>query len=417
MGAAESNGWVDQDICPAVTAVSVAVIAVISFAWFGPGLDFSTSPAAAEPLFDQAKVQALYDQVSPAVVEINLDRRKGETFIRDGFGSGFLIDRQGHIATNNHVIEGADRVRVKFLNETSYEATILGRNLANDLALLKVPEQAVAGIEPVQFGDASLVRPGHLAIAIGSPFRMEGSMTAGIISGVDRILPGRRGHSIYGVLQTDALIGPGNSGGPLLNADGEVVGINTAIQISPTWDRRTTGFAIPIDNLVTHLSQLKEERTVRPLWLGVGVVEVDPALTESLDLAVDRGVYVTGVVADSPADQSKIIPSGVDSVGNATPGGDVIVALEGHSISSISDLTFLLNHYHAQEQIEISLVRDGAEIQLPVTVDEWPAEWEETLGAAFGDPSSAEPAAKRTSDSAIIPGFFLPDVLSNALHR
>ena len=250
----------------AITAVSAAVIAVVSFAWFGPGLPSFSAPASAESLFDQAQIQAIYDQVSPAVVEINLDRQRGDEFIEDGFGSGFLIDRQGHIATNNHVIEGADRVRVSFRDGTSYTATILGRNLVNDLALLQVPPEAVIGIEPVEFGDASLVRPGHLAIAIGSPFRMEGSVTAGIISGVDRVLPSRKGHSISGVLQTDALIGPGNSGGPLLNAAGQVVGINTAIQISPTWDRRTTGFAIPIDNLATHLTQLKEEGIVRPLW-------------------------------------------------------------------------------------------------------------------------------------------------------
>jgi S1-C subfamily serine protease len=129
----------------------------------------------------------------------------------------------------------------------------------------------------------------------------------------------------------------------------------------------------------------------------VGVVELDANLTESLDLAVNRGVYVTGVVDDSPAARSQIVPSGVDSTGKALPGGDVIVAIEGHRVDSIADLALLLNHYHAHEQVELSLIRDGARIPTPVTLAEWPSEWEEAIDLRAVDPAKGSPESKQSS--------------------
>jgi S1-C subfamily serine protease len=217
-----------------------------------------------------------------------------------------------------------------------------------------------------------------------------------------------------GVLQTDALIGPGNSGGPLLNGQGQVVGINTAIQISPTWERRTTGFAIPIGNLVARLPQLKEQQVVRPRWLGVGVTEVDSLLTESLNLPVDRGLYITGVVPNSPAARANIVPSGLDGQGNAAPGGDVLVAMEGHNIDSIADLTLLLNHFHAQAQVELSLIRNGEPVQIPLTLAEWPEEWEAAINVSLPNPPAPDgnDLSLRT-DSALFPGFAVPDIITN----
>ena len=215
----------------AVTTLSTAVILVVAFAWFGPGLA-AVTPSASASLFDEELVQNIYGQASPAVVDINVDRKVADSFNRLGFGSGFLIDMEGHIVTNNHVIQGADRLRVSFQDRTSAEAVILGTNPANDLALIKVDREAVADIKPLFLGDSSDLRPGQLAIAIGSPFGLGGSVTVGVISGLDRTINSDISRPISGVVQTDALINPGNSGGPLLNRDGEVVGINTAIQVS-----------------------------------------------------------------------------------------------------------------------------------------------------------------------------------------
>ena len=220
---------VSKSFALAVTALSVAVIFVIAFAWAGPGFDGTSKPASAA-LFDEQLVQTLYEEVSPAVVDINVDRQMEESFGRLGFGSGFLIDDEGHIATNFHVVQDADRIRISFQDGSSAQAELLGTNPANDLALLKVDSEAVKDITPLTLGDSAAARPGQLAIAIGSPFGLGGSITVGVVSGLDRTLTSDLSRPISGVIQTDALINPGNSGGPLLNRDGEVIGINTAIQ-------------------------------------------------------------------------------------------------------------------------------------------------------------------------------------------
>ncbi|HEU0022752.1 MAG TPA: trypsin-like peptidase domain-containing protein, partial [Dehalococcoidia bacterium] len=297
-----------------------------------------------------------------------------------------LIDREGHIATSNHVIEGNDRVRVKFLDGSYAAATVLGRNPANDMALIRVDPSVVADIEPVRLGDSSMVRPGQLAIAIGSPFRMEGTVTAGIISGVNRSLPSDLGRSISGVIQTDALIAPGNSGGPLLNSAGEVVGINTAIEVPLAGVlQRSAGFAVPVDALSRNLPQLMQSLVVQPPWLGVSVTDVNQTLAEQLGLPLEEGVYITGVTVDSPAQAAGLVSSSMnlDQDGNAagdTSGddsgegtlGDVIVAVEGVPVSSVNGLIAELNRHQPGDSVALTVVRNGENIKVPVTLGTWP---------------------------------------------
>ena len=308
----------------AVTTLSATVILAIAFAWLGPGLEGVTLPASAA-LFDEELVQNIYEQASPAVVDINVDRKVEDSFNRLGFGSGFLIDSEGHIVTNNHVIQGADRIRIAFQDGSSAEAEILGTNPANDLALLKVNSEAVAHIRPLTLGDSSQARPGQLAIAIGSPFGLGGSVTVGVISGVGRTLNSDIARPISGVLQTDALINPGNSGGPLLNRDGAVVGINTAIQVSfrelsPRNLRRgTIGFAVPSNTLINLLPRLKEKQIIRPVWLGISVATLGPLLVETLELPEEHGVYVTQVMGGVPQTRRAWYPRA--SINGAGPPG------------------------------------------------------------------------------------------------
>ncbi len=364
----------------AITALAAAVILVVAFAWRGPGLEGITSPAAAA-LFDEEQVQRIYEDVSPAVVAVHIDRRVGGSLVQVGVGSGFLLDREGHIATNNHVVEDADRVRVVLANGVSAEAIVLGRNPANDLALIKVDPAKVAGINPAPLGNSAAVRPGQMAIAIGNPFGLDGSVTAGIISGVNRDLPSELGRSIPGVLQTDALINPGNSGGPLLNSAGQVVGINTAIQITPLevpaavqLGRRSIGFAVPVNTLRDVLPRLKEARVVLPAWLGISATTVDPRLAETVaGLPVDRGVYVLGLGPGSPAAKVGLVPSGVDARRRPKPGGDIIVAIEGKDVKSVADLVSVLNRHLPGDQVALTVWRAGNEVQVPVTLGEWPA--------------------------------------------
>lgn len=405
----------------AITAMSGAVILVVAFAWFGPGLGSAITPASAA-LFDEEVVQAVYDRVSPAVVDVNVDRKEGDSFNRLGFGSGFLIDTEGHIVTNNHVIQQADRVRISFKDGSIAEAQILGTNPANDLALLKVPSEAVEGIEPIPFGDSSKVHPGQLAIAIGSPFRLDGSVTVGVISGVDRTLDSDISRPISGVLQTDALISPGNSGGPLLNRVGEVMAINTAIQVSamdfvsPRINRGAIGFAVPINTLADQLADLKAGKLVRPPWLGISATTVDGALVEALSLDRDRGVYVTQIIPGSPAAEVALIQSGTVRRGRPAPGGDIIVALEGVAIESVGDLITQLNRHAAGTEVSVSIVRDGEEIEVMLRLGEWPTAFDRQPRSRFFQVPDDEklPPQPRMP---LVPGIPFPDLFPETPHR
>ena len=355
------------------TAVGVAVIVMVAFLWVGPGAAAFSTPASAFVLFDEQRVVDIYDTVSPAVVQVSTSVGVESTLERSGTGSGFLIDTEGHIVTNNHVVEGADSVRVKFSSGTVVDATILGRNPANDMALLKVPSLPVQGIQPLPLGNSSQLKPGQMAIAIGNPFGLEGSVTVGVISQVGRDLPTDLGRPISDVIQTDALINPGNSGGPLLDSSGAVVGINTAIQVSRTTrTSRGIGFAVPIDTLKTVLPRLKTEPIVSPPWLGIRASDIDAQLAERLGLSVDSGVYVVGVTPTSPADGVGLRESGVGSRGRPAAGGDIVTAVDGVNVNSTVDLIAQLNSNRPGDQVSLTVVRGAETLELVVTLGEWP---------------------------------------------
>ena len=362
-----------------ICAVALAVVMVLAFSWAGPGLANIASPASAQVLFDEEKVADIYEQASPAVVELSIDRRAGGAFSQRGTGSGFLIDKEGHIATNNHVVDGADRVRVTFHDGKTAKAVVLGRNLANDLALVKVDPAEVAGIEPLALGNSGSVRPGQLAIAVGSPVGLNGSVTVGVISGVNRDLPSDLRRSIVGVLQTDALINPGNSGGPLLDSKGQVVGINSAIQVSRvSTSGRNIGFAVPINTLDTMLPRLKEGQVIQPAWLGIASLSLDPMLAETLKLSQTRGAYVTGVVTGSPAAKAGVIAAQTDSRGRPDTEGDTIVAVDGVAVDSVNGLIGQLNLHRGGAKITLTIVRGGSRMDVPVTLADWPDNSEAT---------------------------------------
>jgi S1-C subfamily serine protease len=357
----------------AITAISVVAILLVALVWPWSGgvASFSSAPT----LFDEGLGQEVYRRVSPVVVEIYADQKARGSFVEVTSGSGFLIDQEGHIVTNNHVIEQAQRVRISFSDNTSAEAKVLGRNPANDLALLKVEPELVKDIEPVELGDSSKVRPGQLAIIIGSPFGLKNSVSVGVSSGVDRGLPSKLGRFIPGMLQTDALISPGNSGGPMLNRAGQVVGITTAVELSSAQLNQSIGFAVPVNTLRELLPQLKEPATVRPPWLGTLSQSLRPLLVERLELPVERGFYIIRIIPGSPAEQAGLIPSGVDANGRPATGGDIIIiAAEGVPVESGTDLTTELNRHQAGEQITLTVIRNGTETQVGVTLGEWPGE-------------------------------------------
>jgi S1-C subfamily serine protease len=337
-----------------------------------PAAAASTLPAAS--LYDEEALVALYSQSIPAVVEIKTVVSGNESSFGmfgtpdvRGQGSGFIVDTEGHILTNNHVVDGASSVDVVLHSGETLTVQVVGTDRENDLALIKVDPSKISGISPLPWGDSDMVKPGQMAIALGSPYGLEGSITVGIISGLERGLAGTQTRSIPNVLQTDAAINPGNSGGPLLDSKGEVIGINTAIEASSN----NIGFAIPINNAKSLLPALLQGGEVSTPWLGISGTEIDATLAAELNLATDHGVYVVSVVPGSPAEEAGLIPGGSDQNG-PTSGGDIITAIDGRNVNAVSDLLQYLNAKEVGEQVSLTVVRGGETITVAVTLGEWP---------------------------------------------
>ncbi|MCH8744051.1 MAG: trypsin-like peptidase domain-containing protein [Chloroflexi bacterium] len=356
-----------------ITVVSVLAILFVTLVWPGPdGALFSDSSSTS--IFDENLVEEVYYRVSPAVVEVYADLESNGTFTEISAGSGFLIDRQGHIITNDHVVRNADRVRISFFDGADAVAVVLGRNPANDIAMLKVEAALVSDIEPVTMGDSSLVRPGQLAIIIGSPFGLKNSVAVGISSGINRGLPSGLGRFIPGMLQTDALISPGNSGGPMLNSAGQVVGITTAIEFSSDQVNQRIGFAVPINIVQKLIPHLKVQKVVRPPWLGILSQSLKPLIVERLDLPLGHGFYVVQTTPNGPADVAGLIGSGFDDAGQPASGGDIIIAINDVPVSSGAEMTAQINRNLPGDEITLTVVRNGQEERLTLVLGQWPGQ-------------------------------------------
>jgi len=263
-------------------------------------------------------------------------------------GTGFVISPDGYIVTNNHVVEDVDSIKVFFKDGTELEAEIVGRDPKTDVALIRV--QTDVELFALPLGDSSKVRPGEWVVAIGNPFGLEHTVTAGIVSAKHRVI-GQGSYDDY--IQTDAAINPGNSGGPLINLKGEVIGINTAINPRAN----TIGFAIPIDMAKQILPQLKSSGSVTRGWLGVVIQRITPELTEAMELSDDQGALVSKVVPDGPAEAAGI------------QHGDVIVEFDGTTIDSWNDLPRVVAGTVVGETIDVVVMRSGKRKTLSATVE------------------------------------------------
>lgn len=261
-------------------------------------------------------------------------------FKQRSLGSGFIIDTAGYIVTNNHVIEDADEITVKLSNEKEYKAAVIGRDANTDLALIKIDAKDLSALK---VGDSEALEVGSWVVAIGSPFGLEQTVTAGIVSAKGRII----GSGPYDdFIQTDASINPGNSGGPLLNLNGEVVGINTAIVARG----QGIGFAIPIDMAADIIAQLKTGKGVTRGWLGVGIQNLTPEMKKYYELGENTGVMVSQVFEDDPADKAGIKV------------GDIILKVDGKEIKTSRQLSRMIAGLSVGQKTKISLLRDGREI-------------------------------------------------------
>jgi S1-C subfamily serine protease len=290
-------------------------------------------------------------------------------------GSGFVIDKEGHVITNNHVVEGATNVSVKLGDsEESFDAEVVGTDPGTDIALLKVDAPAKE-FHPLQLGRSSDLEVGDPVVAIGNPFGLDRTVTSGIVSALQRNIQAPNGFSISHVIQTDAAINPGNSGGPLINAAGEVIGINAQIATGGGGGNVGIGFAIPIDTLRDNLEQLKETGEVDHAFIGISGGDVTPELAKALNLPVEEGVLVQVVVEDGPADKAGI-EGGTTSAeidgAEVRLGGDIITEVDGKKVTSMDEMIELIDGSKPGDELELTVVRDGDEKTVEVTLGTQP---------------------------------------------
>ena len=291
-------------------------------------------------------------------------------------GSGFVIDTEGHLLTNNHVVEGADRIQVKLGDsDTTYTAKVVGTDPATDLALLDV-EAPAEQLHPLALGRSAEMEVGDPVVAIGNPFGLDRTVTSGIVSALQRQIEAPDGFSITDVIQTDAAINPGNSGGPLINADGEVIGINTQIATGGNGNGNVgIGFAIPIDTVRSEIHQLETKGEVEHAFLGISGGTITPDLAKAINLPVTEGVIVQSVVKGGPADKAGIEGGNTSATidgAEVSLGGDVITEVDGEKVTSMDEIVELVNEAQPGDEVELKVLRGGSTKTATVTLGNRP---------------------------------------------
>ena len=317
----------------------------------------------------------LFEKSESGVVRIDVDNINSFQEAGTTLGSGFVFDDSGHIITNAHVIDGASNITITFLDGSQYHAQMVGSDKFTDIAVIKVAEKP-RYLHPLQIGDSSTLKVGEQVAAIGNPFGLSGSMTSGIVSQIGRLLPSQdTGFSIPNVIQTDAAINPGNSGGPLLNMNGQVMGINTAIQ-SGTGQSAGIGFAVPSNTILKVVPVLIEEGKYSHPWIGISGKDIDPELAKIRDLDQAKGFLIITVVPGSPAEIAGL--NGVTEIkiidNKEYPAdGDIIVSVDGKEVRKISDILIHLQEEKSiGDEMILGVHRDGELMHIILTLIERP---------------------------------------------
>ncbi len=324
---------------------------------------------------EESLITNLYERVGPAVVHITSRVTAMNFFFgaipSEGTGSGFILDDQGHVVTNYHVIEGADSIDVTLSDGTTAQAAVVGADPPNDLALLHIDVRPEI-LTPVELGDSTALRVGQRAIAIGNPFGLDRTLTVGVISALGRPLQTAENNVIFNVVQTDAAINPGNSGGPLLDSRGRVIGVNTAIR----QDAQGIGFAVPVDTVKRVIPALIEQGYYPHPWLGFLGYDITPGLARALQLPVSDGILVARLVRGGPAAQAGVQGAQREVVvGNQQllAGGDIVVGINDQVLGDWQDLSeYLELSTRVGDEVTLQLIRDGSEMSLTLTVAEQP---------------------------------------------
>ena len=329
---------------------------------------------------DSLTVQEIYQHAGPGVLQVtSTSVDSSDPFFgpqaRVSLGSGFVIDKDGYIVTNYHVIESARQIEVNFSGDDRVQATIVGVDPSTDLALLKISAQARA-LTPLPLGDSDAVRVGDAVVAIGNPFGLERTVTAGIVSALQREITAPNGYTIDKVIQTDAGINQGNSGGPLLNARGEVIGVNSQIEPGNTGTGNPgIGFAVPSATLREVVSQIREGGKVEHAYLGVITQPIDEVLARTYRLPVEKGVIVKEVIPGSPADEAGLRDGDRSVIFGGQSyvlGGDIVTAADGEQVASADDLRRLIAEKDPGDAMTLDIRRGESKRTVSVTLGRRP---------------------------------------------
>jgi S1-C subfamily serine protease len=327
---------------------------------------------------DDENNNQVYKTAGPGVVNITSityveDFFGFDVYPQQGAGSGSIIDKKGHILTNYHVVKEAGELKVTLSDKSAFNAKLVGADPDNDLAVIKInapPEK----LNSIRLGNSNDLQVGQKVLAIGNPFGLDRTLTRGIISGLGRPLKAGNGHTIDNVIQTDASINPGNSGGPLLNSNGELIGVNTAIY-SPSGGSVGIGFAVPVDIAKRILPDLiAHGRVLRP-WLGVSTRQITPQLASTFDLGTQEGLIITGVQPNGPAEKAGIVGSKRVQVRGERYQieADVLTKINGQQIRSEDDLYRILNDHKPTDTVQVEIYRQGRPTRLSVNLEAKPA--------------------------------------------
>jgi S1-C subfamily serine protease len=343
----------------------------------GPSGSFQLTQAAAAPAYDSEEQQniAVYKKALPSVVNITSTAVAFDFFYgavpQQGQGSGFILDPQGHILTNNHVIDNAQRVEVTLYDKKKYKATVVGVDRGHDLALLQINN--AQNLQPATLSESNNLTVGQRVYAIGNPFGLSGTMTRGIISAI-RSIRGPNNNPIEDAIQTDAAVNPGNSGGPLLNSRGEVIGITTLIANNGADQSSGIGFAIPVNTAKAVIADFAKYGRVRRPSLDIATLPIGPDIAEQIGLAADYGVLIQRVLPGGAAEKAGL-HGGTQRAGYlgnmpVMVGGDLIIAMDGQDITNTQDLAAAMNAHRAGDEVTLTVFRGRRKMDVKVTLSD-----------------------------------------------
>ncbi|HEY1855160.1 MAG TPA: trypsin-like peptidase domain-containing protein [Solirubrobacterales bacterium] len=370
--------------------VAVAAVVALATGAVGTGGGSTTTPSAVVAANEAKPAASVSNEESSNVINrIYREDGGGVAFIESqeaegvASGSGIVLDSEGHVLTNNHVVEGANQIAVKLESEgEAYPATVVGTEPNSDLALLRV-EAPAAKLHPLKLGDSSKLEVGDAVVAIGNPFDLERTVTSGIVSALQREIQAPNGTTIENVIQTDAAINPGNSGGPLINAEGEVIGINSQIETGGEGSDGNVGigFAIPIDTAKEEIDRLEaggsgsqgggSAEAGSGGFLGVSGVSITPELAQDFNLPVQSGVLVEEVVEGGPAAEAGLHgATGAVQIegGELGTGGDIVVAVDGHQVAGMEELAQVVAADEPGQEVQLTVVRGESTGTVTVTL-------------------------------------------------